>query len=228
LKPKNTRYPNRKEKADLISYLIEKPWVQFVIIPEENPVQLTQKKIDLHARIQMPIPRNYQIKLFSKLGTGLISRKYENNVKWYQYRILNGQDPLEYDKIKWDYNRWYSVDETLQMTIHHKLPDAIHRLFGMLDAPLAPNLIVTSSYDYHFWASKTVHENEIRFIQTHGGLFAEESIIPSIFAGPDFEKGVEIPFARNVDILPTMLKAMHVDYDPSRLDGNPIKDALKK
>lgn len=228
MKPKNKFVPIRLDHVDLITYLIEKPWIQFVIIPEENPEIFTPPKIDNNVRIQMAIPRIYQIKFFAKNGASLVNRKLENGEKYYQYQVVNGTDPLDYKKAGWEYTRWYSAEETLKLTIDHILPDMFHKMFGLFDAPLAPNFVVTSSFDFHFWASKTVHENEIREIQTHGGLYSEECIVPSIFAGPSFEKGIEIPYARNIDMLPTMLKAMNIEYDPNRLDGKPIGVALKK
>jgi predicted AlkP superfamily pyrophosphatase or phosphodiesterase len=226
--PKNRMNRKRSAEVDLIEYLRKKEWVQFILVPEESPPQVQQKSANLAQRTKLRIPREYCIKIFGKQGTGLLERKFISNSIHYAYKIIEGKDPLEYDHLNFKAGEWYSHTETLKRTISHDLPDVFHRLFGFFDAINAPNLAVTSSYEYHYWSRKTVHQNEIRNVQTHGGFFRIESIIPAIFAGPGIKKGIEIPFGRNINILPTLLTTMNVAYDPELLDGEPIIDILDR
>jgi len=219
-------------KIDLINLLIKKEFIQFVIVPEEldqdfdfyiNEIK-KNFKIHLKQRIFNQIPRKYTIKIFSNKGSSIIKRFYENNSIYYSYEILQNQNPLDYDEINIEYGKKYSQSEILKLTFNHKLPDVFFRLFGFFDCVFAPNFLITSEYTYQFLPR---HESLDKFLlksQNHDGLYSIESVVPLVFAGKDVRKGYKIPFARNVDIIPTLLKLMNIEFKENikYLDGVPL------
>ncbi len=220
---------NEAESIDLIDYMLKQDYVQFVIIPEdenfEDYIKLNPEKF-----LELDIPRKYSIKIFSKNGTGIITRKSENEDVLYSYKILNGKDPLNYDNIDINYGEFYSQLDWLKKTLKHELPDIPHRLFGFFDCIHAPNFVITSDYNYHFLSSHKFARKKEKLIgdyQTHDGLFGIESVVPLTIAGPGIKKGFEIPYGRNIDILPTLLKTLEIEYDPKNIDGKPILDVFE-
>jgi hypothetical protein len=193
---------------DLIEYLIKQEYVQFIIIPENSE----------------------EIKIFSKEGSSKFNRTLNEEVIHYSYKILKGKDPLEYENIGIPYGETLSHQIWLEKTIKHDLPDIPHRLFGFFDCKYAPNFVVTSSYDYHFLSIQKLarkKEKLLKDFQTHDGLFHIESVVPLTLAGPGIKKGAEISMGRNIDILPTLLKVLGIDYDPTRIDGEILSEALE-
>ena len=118
----------------------------------------------------------------------------------------------------------------MEKTINHDLPDVPHRLFGFFDCKFAPNFVVTSAYDYHFLSIQKLARKKEKLLkdsQTHDGLFRIESVVPLTLAGPGIKKGAEISMGRNIDILPTLLKLLNIDYDKGTIDGNVLTEALE-
>ncbi|MHA1294084.1 MAG: alkaline phosphatase family protein [Promethearchaeota archaeon] len=216
------------KKIDLINYFISQKYVQFVIIPEDQ-VKTNLKNIDPKFRIKLKIPRDYIIKIFSKDGVSQIIRTVRSNKIHYSYKILQGQDPLYYNKLDIEYEKFFSHNFWLEKTIIHDLPDIFHRLFGFFDCIYAPNFIITSELNYHFISIDKLTKKgnkAISDIQTHDGLYKIESVVPLTISGPGIKKGSEIMFGRNIDILPTVLKALGVEYDKEKIDGEILSDAL--
>ncbi len=216
---------------DIIKYLIKQPWVQFVIIPEEEYLSDNYHEItDPKERIKVHIPRDYNIRIISKKGIGFLTRMLENDVVHYAYNVVEKEDPLEYEKINLEYNKLYSHYEWLEKTLNHDLPDIPHRLFGFFDGIHAPNLVVTSDLTWHFLSVNKLankKENMLKDAQTHDGLYQIESIVPLTLSGPGIKKGAEISMGRNIDILPTILKALNIEFDADKLDGQILEEALE-
>lgn len=220
-----------KRPIDFIDYCLSQQSVQLVIIPEETKEGFENfLKLKPEQLIQTLIPRTYHIKIFSKEGMGQIERSEKNNDYAYSYQILKGNDPLGYDKIGLEYGKSYSQHEWLEKTIEHDLPDVPHRLYGFFDSIYAPNVAITSARDYHFLSLYKVakkKEKMLKNFQTHGGIFGEESIVPLTLAGPGVKKGFEIPIGRNIDILPTVLRVLNLDFDEKKIDGKILEEALE-
>ncbi|MFO8017404.1 MAG: alkaline phosphatase family protein [Promethearchaeia archaeon] len=224
---------NRKTKKgnplNLIEYYTDKEYTQFVIIPREDvslPIPISNSK----ERMEEPIPRPYSIDLFDGEGTGKIMRRYHAGAIEYAYKCTEGRDPLKYADIDLEYKKYYSKQEWLQATIDHPLPDIIHRLFGFFDCIHAPNFVVTSDYDYRFVnVNQIVNKKEkaIQNVQSHGGVYAVESIVPLTISGPGIKKNYEIPYGRNIDVLPTLLAALGVEFDGKMVDGRVLDDVLE-
>ncbi|MHA1342197.1 MAG: alkaline phosphatase family protein [Promethearchaeota archaeon] len=250
--PLNEEIAERKPKLDLIDALIKKPFIQFVIIPEENIDEISIDKLKMKDRIFRSIPRKYSIKIFSREGSAQIDRYLkdesskieENSIKsfdktstnpsapidsvLYSYKILNGKDPLKYNEVDIEYGKKYTPYEILQMTYQHELPDVFHRLFGFFDAIYAPNFLITSEFSYHFFSIYGNLNKILLKAQNHDGLYKIESIVPLTFAGKGVKKGIQISFARNVDVLPTILKVMNIEIQDNEnyFDGKIISDVI--
>jgi arylsulfatase A-like enzyme len=57
------------------------------------------------------------------------------------------------------------------------------------------------------------------------GRFAEQNPI-LLFRGPGFRAGANVPSARTIDVVPTLLKAVNI-APAATVDGTPIADALR-
>ncbi|MHA1682465.1 MAG: alkaline phosphatase family protein [Promethearchaeota archaeon] len=221
--PKNDAFRESREPFDLLEYMLSKEYNQMVIIPEED-VSKPLPVISPAERISLLVPREYELKIISSRGAGKVVRSVAGESACYSYTITTGTDPLDYGDIGLDYGKPHPNRKWLEMTVEHEFPDVFHRLFGMFDSIYAPNLILTSDFNWRYWSRHEVFHKALRNIQSHGGLHAIESIVPATFAGPGIKKGGEIKFARNIDILPTMLRALGIDYDESKLDGKPLDE----
>ena len=176
------------------------------------------------------IDRDYNIRIFSNKGIGFLKRKLENDTIHYAYNVVEEEDPLGYENISLEYNKFYSKGVWLEKTLNHDLPDIPHRLFGFFDGIHAPNLVVTSDLSWHFLSVNKLankRENVLRDCQTHDGLYRIESIVPLTLAGPGIKKGAEISMGRNIDILPTLLNLLGIEYDDALLDGEILTEALE-
>nr|NIQ98927.1 hypothetical protein [Gemmatimonadales bacterium] len=60
---------------------------------------------------------------------------------------------------------------------------------------------------------------------THGGLDRKQSMVPIMFWGQGIKRA-ELLTGRTVDVLPTILELLDVEYDPSAVSGRPL-DALE-
>ncbi|MHA1372249.1 MAG: alkaline phosphatase family protein, partial [Promethearchaeota archaeon] len=161
--------------VDLVEYLIQKEFTQFVIIPE--PDKSTGNK--------------YNIKIISRDGKGLVKRDVRDGEIHYSYSILDGSDPLDYYTAQ-ESDASCSHLEWLEKTYDKELPDMFHRLYGFFDCRYAPNLVVTSEFKYQFCSVYDVvkkKENVLESVQSHGGLYAIESVVPLTLAGPGVKKG---------------------------------------
>jgi hypothetical protein len=193
--------------------------IDLILIPENNGGQLGNNE-----RERLLIPRSYNLKILSKLGKILVERKEEQNQLYYKYSILDGIDPLSYKTSSIKENKWISQEEWLKLTHKLEYPDLFHRLFGSFDCIHAPNLVLIPREDYNFLKFGPPKEifKQMRNYQTHDGPYKVESVVPLTLSGPGIKKGYEIPFGRNIDILPTILKAAKVQFDEELVDGRPL------
>jgi predicted AlkP superfamily pyrophosphatase or phosphodiesterase len=223
--PRRMKGFRKMEPVDIIEYLLKMESIQFVIIPEdedlENGVIIEAPEI----RIKKLIPRDYKIRIFSSEGVGLVERMVIDNVVHYSYSIVSGKDPLSYNLSGLAYNTPYNHEKWLEYTLKIENPDVFHRLFGYFDCVYAPNFIVTAKWEYSFQSLPQLSHKMRKAmlnVQTHDGLYGGESIVPLTIAGAGVKKGIEIPFARNIDILPSILNIMDIPFDEEIVDGKPI------
>ncbi|MBD3354253.1 MAG: hypothetical protein GF364_22415 [Candidatus Lokiarchaeota archaeon] len=222
--PKNDEITEKDEKTDIIAHLTKQDYTQFVLIPEESALLTRTDFISDKERVEKRIPRNYIIKIFGSVGSGVVSRKIINDKTHYSWNIVEGQDPLDYNELDIEYKKFYSQHKWLELTYQHRLPDVFHRLFGFFDCKYAPNFVLTSDFNYHFFNQYDRLEEMMLKVQSHDGLYKVESKVPVTFAGPGIKKGAIIDYGRNVDVLPTLLEIMGINFNKDRLDGEILDD----
>ena len=183
---------NIGKSIDLIDYLVSKEHIQYVIIPESNDNGILGTKtneLKPSERIQMRIPRDYNIKIISSGGKGLIKRIEKNKIIFYSYSVLDGKDPLGYSKSGLEYNNEYSHLEWLEKTIKLEIPDVFHRLFGFFDCIYTPNISITSEKKFQYFSTYNPINKIYKNRQSHDGLYSVESIVPFTISGPGIVKG---------------------------------------
>ena len=183
-----------------------------------------REKIKAIERERMLIPRIYRLKIVSKWGQCIVERKEEGGTYYYKYSIIEKLDPLRWAEYGVKADEWKSEREWLEITYKLEYPDLFHRLFGLFDCIHAPNMIVIPKEKYNFFKFGDLRElrHQMMNFQSHDGPYRVESLVPLIMAGPGIKKGYEVPFGRNIDLLPTILNAAGVPFDPELMDGRPF------
>ena len=64
-------------------------------------------------------------------------------------------------------------------------------------------------------------------VQNHDTCDRDQIVVPLIISGKGIKKGFEIPYCRNVDIIPTFLEWLQTDYDSSLLDGKSLNEIFE-
>lgn len=167
-----------------------------------------------------PEPNVFNV--YSRSGQGQIrERKTDKGIE-FQYSIISGDDPLGYIKNPFiaDYIRnkvWLPDQAWLELTYSEHYPDAIRRIAYSLgnEKSSTINVVATDGWDF-----TPYHVSKEVLVGSHGSLNSQHSLVPIMFHGPGIKKGVELSFARTVDILPTILA--YFDMFASNIDGYPL------
>lgn len=132
----------------------------------------------------------------------------------YAYRVIEGTDPLGYPH-ELASGEPRSADAWLALTAHTEYPDLVVQLVEFFDAERAPDVYITPRSGIGFRSGKTAG---------HGGLSRKETVVPLVFAGPGVSHGTR-PFARTVDLAPTLLRYLGIPFDADDLDGDDLEIA---
>ena len=141
-------------------------------------------------------------------------RRPSSDARECSYHLISGQEPLGYsDEVPAEMlsGKDYSWRAWLEATSQTEFPDLLPQIMTYFDAPRAADLVVFAAPGWdlgHQWKAG------------HGGLRPGEMHFPLILAGPGVTKG-QLPTARAVDILPTILELMGKKADKN-LDGESI------
>lgn len=162
----------------------------------------------------------------------------EGGVDRYRYELAHAdKDPLGYlhdlsvrDAVaplpvaQWMQSA-HSAEEWLQATAGTDYPDAvvgIAKFFGW-KSPIAeladsrdPDVVVTAKRG---WTFRTDGEQGT----DHGAPLREAMRITCFLAGPTIRRGDSSQPHRIIDLMPTILKIVGVDYPPESLDGRPLE-----
>jgi hypothetical protein len=147
-----------------------------------------------------PIPG--AVRIFSRRGAATVERRLEGAVA--MYRVFSppdtAGDPLGFadDPALQAFARagWHTSREWLAATAASSHPDFVPQIVELFDSPRAGDLVV-------FASPKGVFAGHDR--GEHGSCLPEDMLIPLYFAGPGLPRGASIPYARLVDVVPTML-----------------------
>ena len=113
----------------------------------------------------------------------------------YQYHVATS-DPLEYGPLQL-LDTFLTKDEWLESTINSNYPDAVYRLFALLEAPNIGDLVITSKEGYDLAKNYEVIVGDYK--GGHGGLRGDQLRVPYILytenAPPE-----HINFGRSEDV----------------------------
>lgn len=166
-------------------------------------------------------PEENIFNIYSHQGQSRITEHLKNGRKEFQYTIIDGQDPLDYSKnpeVKKyiDNQSWLSDLEWLKLTYREHYPDALRRISYSFENKNSAtlHLVAADGWDFTpYYVAKNV------LVGSHGSLNSQQSLVPIMFYGPGVKK-TEMPYARTVDVLPTILKYFGVLSGD--IDGKPL------
>ncbi|MCK4341170.1 MAG: alkaline phosphatase family protein [Phycisphaerae bacterium] len=103
----------------------------------------------------------------------------------------------------------------LDATADQMIPDVVPHLIPLLHIRRAGQVVVFTQPGYSF-----VHEHG-----GHGSIHKDTLLMTFYIAGPGIEPGGTIATARSVDLVPTLLDLLGVEYDEDELDGVSLLNA---
>ena len=163
-------------------------------------------------------PSSGTVALYGPSGRAEIVRDDRDGLEsLYLYRVLEGDDPLGYAHSAAAplVGSAHDPDEWLEATAETEFPDLVVQLPEFFDSPRSPDVFISPQDGYGFTRGYTAG---------HGSLSRSETVVPLLFAGPGVTPGV-LHAARTVDLAPTLLSYLGVDYDPDEMDGEDIEIA---
>jgi len=160
-------------------------------------------------------PNTYSI--FTKEGESKISRKTKGETWYYKYEIVKGKDPFSYDKHSVTESmiggKFFTSQNWQNATCNAEALDIVDQIPRIFDCEsIASPVIVSSSNNCSFKVKhKGEHDNENKSIRQ----------VPLIIAGENI-KIESVNLVRTVDILPTVLDLLSVDYNHREIDGSSL------
>jgi len=113
----------------------------------------------------------------------------------YQYHKATG-DPLEYESLDL-IDTFLTKENWIDQTIGSKYPDAIYRLYSLMEAPNIGDLVITSEEGYDLAKNYEVIVNNYK--GGHGGLRGDQLRVPYILHTKK-TSGKTIDYARSEDV----------------------------
>ena len=164
-----------------------------------------------------------EVQIWSRLGHASIVRSGVNDEAVFSYRLLAGEDPLGYDQ---DPKLWSWIGagahrsrEWLTATADMPRPDLVPQLMAAFDNPRSGDVVLFAAREWDFSAD---------YAGGHGGIEREEMVVPLYFAGPGIRPRAEIPAARLVDLVPTLLDLAGVEWRAAHsFDGESLEPFLQ-
>jgi len=157
--------------------------------------------------------------VYGPKGRSEIVREETDGAPRYGYRVLAGEDPIEYAATPalapLLTGEGFPAHAWLLATAATTYPDLVVQLPEFFDSPRAPDVYLSPRDGVGFRAGKAAG---------HGGLARLEMVVPLVFAGPGVPRGRR-PAARTVDLAPTLLAWLGVPFDPDAVDGDDLRVA---
>ncbi|RLF20685.1 MAG: hypothetical protein DRZ82_01530 [Thermoprotei archaeon] len=135
------------------------------------------------------------VMVISEQGEALI--EYDAITNRYRYRVIRGDDPMEYDLVP----SWMSEEELLRRTITSPYPDGVVQVFNLFRAENCGDLVVNAAPNWDFWEEWDMTYRTLR--AAHGGLSKDEMKVFLLVKGP-YIKGSKTRYARLLDIFATI------------------------
>lgn len=165
-----------------------------------------------------PAPGVFRI--YGQNGLGLLEERNQGKGLEFRYTLLEGEDPLgiRHPSAREAIRRgeWQTDARWLDHLYLEHNPDAFRRVSHSFGSNNSADLHIVAADGWDFtpyYASPHV------LVGSHGSLNRDQSCVPIMFHGPEIEP-VEMPYARTVDILPTILAYLGRDVRDLPLDGH--------
>ncbi|MDH4209587.1 MAG: alkaline phosphatase family protein [Anaerolineae bacterium] len=184
--------------------------------------RLLQHSPGIRFVITHPAPNEYLV--YTLEGVSRIAERPLNQIDAaYRYDVLWGEDPLEYAdaptlKPYVNTGLWLTDREWLDLTCTLHYPDALHRLANSFGSPRSADLHLVAADGWDFTPAGVSRKV---LTGSHGGLDRKQSMVPIMFWGRGIKRA-ELLTGRTVDILPTILELLDVQYDPAAVSGRPL------
>ncbi|MEE9211762.1 MAG: alkaline phosphatase family protein [Phycisphaeraceae bacterium] len=193
--------PDQAEVDELIDQLVQIPAVELVVC-RGQPHQVRMRTRDLSAAAE---------------------RKVEGSTAFYRLRLFEGnwlgylEKPIPESGLV---SPWHDSRDWLRISARGYCPDFVVQIVEMFDSPRAGDIVLFAAEDWAFdgWSSG------------HGSCLAADMHVPMYFAGPELQAGGQIDYARNVDIMPTVLDLLgqaHRLNDIEPIDGRSVAGELR-
>jgi len=150
--------------------------------------------------------KNKGVIVLTNAGRGRIDcqldiRRRSVDEKLYRYQVIDGKDPLGYDShsragILLD-GTFHKGREWLEQTVQTEYPDLPVQMLEMFRSHRAGDLVIFAAPGWDF---------DPHNVGGHGGVSAEEMLIPMVMAGPGIKADNSVPTARIVDVAPTLIE----------------------
>ncbi|MHA1733757.1 MAG: alkaline phosphatase family protein [Promethearchaeota archaeon] len=170
--------------------------------------------------------------VISREGEGVVRRENAGPDRRYSYTISEGEDPVGYKGSERSGElvdgQFHSHLDWLAATYDHAVPDLFDHFFGYFDSEFSTPLVLLSKNGAVFWNPDNPKDKPQEKLYQHDGEFAEEKTTPFLMAGPGIKRGGRVSHCRNVDVLPTTLRALGVEVPPGEVDGRVIEEFFEK
>jgi len=186
---------------------------------EELPTRLLSPAVELVAIRAGPD----EVRVHGHEGAATIRRRPAQGEPLYEYQVLAGDDPLGYGadvRLRDWLATAHTSREWLEATAELRHPDIVPQLVEAFDDPRAGDLILFAAPGWDF-------SREL-YLGGHGGIERDEMVVPLWLAGPGIRAGAEVPAARLVDLVPTLLDLAGMQpEDGAGFDGVSLAKELR-
>ena len=164
------------------------------------------------------------VRVHGRLGVASIERaRAADGEVAFRYRVLSGKDPLEYRSdprlASWIDEGAHRSREWLAATADYRFPDAVPQLATAFDHVRSGDVLLFAAPGWDFSRG---------YAGGHGALEREEMLVPLYVAGPGIRSGAEVPAARLVDLVPTLVELVGLEVPAStRFDGESFATSLR-
>lgn len=165
------------------------------------------------------------VRAWSREGSLTIERRIHEGQRLYRVADYTG-DPLGYLDVAElaqivRAGSWRDSRAWLAATAASRHPDFVPQVVEMFDSPRTGDLVVFAAHDWLLYRGE---------LAGHGSTFSRDMRLPLFFSGPGLPAGGEIPLARIVDLMPTVLgllgEAHRLDTIPP-IDGIDLSEQLR-
>ena len=159
--------------------------------------------------------------VYCKTGEARIEERSGGGQIEFRYRVVRGTDPLGYSRNPAlrpviAGGSWLRDAQWAELTYMEYYPDALRRIAYTFGNPSSGHMDLVASEGWDF---APYYVTPIVPAGSHGNLDKFSSLVPIMFHGPGIQPG-EMPYARTVDILPTILAWLGKQAEGA--DGRPL------